>query len=249
MDYLHEIGIQRWRIRRTVVENDDTQLSSPIEHIEKKVPQSDEPPEVIQSTTSESRDVSSTELAIPIEEPKPLSWKDLVDKLESGVCPCCKASTPILGEGNLDADWVFVIDAPSQRDVSAQQLLSGRVGQLFDAILLSLNLQRKDVYLMSVFKCPPAEDITISAQCGDLVFAQLELLEAENIVMLGEFVAQKMLKRNESLPALRREGVIQREAKRIIACHHLQELLTRPDLKAEFWKDLSALMSPPMAAN
>ncbi|MBX2848411.1 MAG: uracil-DNA glycosylase [Acidiferrobacterales bacterium] len=192
--------------------------------------------------TTETETAPQQEL---VEDPK-LDWSSLVDRLNDNAhCRSCAMLSPILGEGSTTADWVFIFDSPTSRDIQQQQLLSGRVGQLFDAILLALDLDREDIYLSTVFKCPPSSDISqVAAQCNDLVAQQIKLIAPRVIVALGEFASQSMIKANEDLSQLRAHKQVFCDAPiDVIPTYGLMQMLDTPNLKEQVWHDLKAARS------
>ena len=172
-------------------------------------------------------------------------WQELADILLRGLsCQSCERSNPVLGDGDLEANWVFVFDAPSAKDVSHQQLLSGRTGQLFDAILDAIGLNRELIYLTSVFKCPPSQDLGLAAQCGSIVHRQLQLIKPKVVVTLGEFASQTVLRANENLKHLRSEGLRNlNDGTLVAATYSLSEMLENPELKASVWQDLKKCLA------
>jgi uracil-DNA glycosylase family 4 len=172
-------------------------------------------------------------------------WQQLASLLVSGSpCQSCARTNPVLGDGNLEAKWVFVFDAPSAKDVSHQQLLSGRTGQLFDAILDAIGLNREAIYLTSVFKCPPSQDLSLAAQCGSIVHRQLQLIKPDVVIALGEFASQTVLRANENLLHLRSEGLRNiNDGTLVAATYSLSEMLESPELKASVWQDLKKCLT------
>jgi uracil-DNA glycosylase family 4 len=172
-------------------------------------------------------------------------WPQLASLLVSGSpCQSCARTNPVLGDGNLEAKWVFVFDAPSAKDVSHQQLLSGRTGQLFDAILDAIGLNREVIYLTSVFKCPPSEDLSLAAQCGSIVHRQLQLIKPDVVIALGEFASQTVLRAHENLMHLRSEDLRNiNDGTLVAATYSLSEMLESPELKASVWQDLKKCLT------
>ncbi|MFT4630701.1 MAG: uracil-DNA glycosylase family 4 [Arenicella sp.] len=172
-------------------------------------------------------------------------WLELADMLLSASsCQSCERSNPVLGDGDLEAKWVFVFDAPSAKDVSHQQLLSGRTGQLFDAILDAIGLNRELIYLTSVFKCPPSQDLSLAAQCGSIVHRQIQLIKPKVVITLGEFASQTVLRANENLIHLRSEGLHNlNDGTLVAATYSLSEMLENPELKASVWQDLKKCLA------
>ncbi|MBT8114522.1 MAG: uracil-DNA glycosylase [Arenicella sp.] len=227
MSTLDHMGIQRWRLRRP---------QKPIEQF----PNSGEILETVPRGSVEENSASAIDN---------MDWERLREFVcQSAQCVSCAQSSPILGEGNIEADWVFLIDAPSVRDIEQQELLTGRGGLLFNGILAALGLQREDVYLTSAIKCPPNGNSTRAADCEKVIHRQISLIQPRIVVAFGEFAAQSVIKANEALGVLRgqpQQCFINKLP--IIPTHSLSEVLREPVLKAELWHDLkkaNALLSP-----
>lgn len=232
---LEQMGIQQWRLRQSIELNADIVIEPSPQVVTAK---DDIAAEIIHEQ------VSAAVNLMP-DKPKEFDWSGLMKVLnDQQTCPSCAQSKPILGDGNPSADWMFVFDSPSSRDIDQQQLLTGRAGQLFDAILLALSLDRQKVYLSSVFKCPPAEDLsTAMPQCADLLKHQILLVKPKVVIALGEFVSQALIKANDGLDQLRQKPQKHfDQAIAIVPTYTLMQMLESPALKADVWNDLKAAL-------
>ena len=61
----------------------------------------------------------------------------------------------VFGEGNPNADIVFIGEAPGEKEDFLGRPFVGKSGQLLDKILLAINLKREDVYILNIIKCRP----------------------------------------------------------------------------------------------
>lgn len=237
MNHLEQMGIQHWRLRQPVtqvteLESGDASIEvvENIQQITTTTPTTELSPEPAVSSSKGDRrkDLSDA------------NWADLATLITGDeLCASCNASCSILGFGDPHADWLFVIDSPSARDIDAQQLLTGRGGELFDAMLLALDLTRETIYLTSVFKCPPPEDVKTMAQCDAIVHRQIALVQPKVVVTLGEFASQAVIKANDGLSKLRTsEQRCFSQNIAIVPTHGLAQLLEQPMLKADVWDDL-----------
>ena len=259
MDTLKELGIQRWRLRAThhdeiiAEQSAEYEISEPaiqskavsatkvqpsISHSGPR-PSENSVTEDVNDSKQQVQELESTgSVAFPAA--KQYSWQSLSEQLgaESN-CASCLNTNPVLGDGSINADWMFVIDAPSVCDVDDQHLLSGREGKLFDAILRAVGLAREDVYLSSIFKCPPNSDISLAAQCGDLIHHQIKLIQPKVILTMGEFSAQSLLRANEELDKLRgSEKNYPGGSSAVVCSFSLAQILSNPSLKAQVWQDV-----------
>ncbi|NND80898.1 MAG: uracil-DNA glycosylase [Gammaproteobacteria bacterium] len=266
MDRLQQMGIQRWHLRQVQPTQADPAEHSPDEtkadgaaaaldinpeiaseprSADAELPpaqpnsQSDPPPgttaqaAAVQEQNPDSVSTASTSASEP-------NWQALEAMLVTpGHCAACSGVEPILGEGDRDADWLFVIDSPSPQDVQRGQLLSGRGGQLFDALLAAVGLQRDRIYLSSVFKCPPPQSVSVTASCDKLLQQQIALVQPKVVLTFGEFAAQSVIRANEDLQVLRSKP--QRcfsNDVAIVPSVGLADVLRSPELKAQLWVDL-----------
>jgi len=264
MNTLKQMGIQQWRKRAdspsaatppSVADADarmpvaDTaqiahkesivgeELSAHKEHIAR--PQEIEQQEAAELQTSPDNQVSREISAATRPEPT-LSWEGLIQDLtDPAVCPSCAASQPILGAGNQQADCMFIVSTPSSNDLQRQQLVSGRVGQLFDAILKAMSLDRDQVYLTSACKCVVPDDSASTRPCVKMVHKQLALVNPKVVVSFGQQAGQWVVKSNEMLPVLRLHTQKCHSTDiPVVVTHDLSQLLSQPSLKAEAWRDL-----------
>ena len=230
MDYLKEIGVQRWRLRDGVVNHG--QSSQGVERVQSVTP---DEVSMLKPVVAEQRTTHPSE--------KRDSWASVIaDMSAESACPACLASTPILGEGDQNAKWVVIVDAPTRRDVEEQRLLAGRDGQLLDAMLAAMTLTRETVYLTSIFKCAPAADHHLSPRCNDLLIRQLRLIQPAKILVFGEFAAQTLLRSNDPMSVLRADiHTLKAVNAKVGVTTSITEILAKPKCKAVVWRDLCRL--------
>jgi len=249
-DILRQMGVQEWRLR-TDLSDQLTQVDDEQDIVVTGSQADIKGPDHLALTMSKDAVIQGGAVSSSLETDikgrllekteKMYAWSDLMSMLSDHKhCPSCGLSQPVLGDGDTSAQWMFVFDSPSSRDVQQQRLLTGRVGQLFDAILFALNLRREDVYLTSIFKCPPASDISLDkAQCDDVIYHQVKLVQPTIIIAFGEFSAQAMIKSNDDLDQLRKNkhscvGL----PNTVVPTYGLIDMLDKPTLKARVWEDL-----------
>ena len=174
-----------------------------------------------------------------------LDWQGLQALVDGQTqCKTCGATNSILGAGSANADWLFVSDAPSLVDITHHQLFSGRAGQLYQAMLMAVGLDRDSVYTTSIFKCAASGDLSIGPNCDKLLYRQIELVKPKVIVALGEFAAQSIAKSNDDLERLRLQNLQYRPSQvPVIASYSPQHLLEEPLLKAGAWQDLKKCLA------
>ncbi|MCA9284022.1 MAG: uracil-DNA glycosylase [Phycisphaerales bacterium] len=108
-------------------------------------------------------------------------------------CPHCTVATAhtqtVFGEGDPDADLMFVGEAPGETEDRLGRPFVGRAGQKLDEIIAAMGLQRADIYIANVLKSRPPDNRTplrheVEA-CGPFLQEQIRLIAPKVIVTLG----------------------------------------------------------------
>jgi uracil-DNA glycosylase len=172
-------------------------------------------------------------------------------------CCCCglgkTRKNAVPGEGNPNAQIVFVGEAPGADEDEQGRPFVGRAGQLLDKIIAAMGLQRKDVFICNVLKCRPPEnrdpkpDEIIS--CIHFLEKQLEIIKPEIIVALGAHAARTLLKSNDSIGQLRGKFLNYYTASgygpiKLMATYHPAYLLRNysDDNRRRVWEDMQKVM-------
>jgi len=106
----------------------------------------------------------------------------------------------VFGEGNPDAEIIFVGEAPgSEEDLQGRPFV-GEAGQLLNRIISAMGFKREDVYIGNIIKCRPPQNRTplrdeIEA-CKDYIFQQIEIIKPKIIVSLGSTPLNTLYGRN-----------------------------------------------------
>jgi uracil-DNA glycosylase len=116
-------------------------------------------------------------------------------------CPLHKTRTKIVfGNGNANADLMFVGEAPGQQEDQQGLPFVGRAGQLLDTLLGEVGLQRSEVFVTNVLKSRPPGNRDPQPDeietCRPYLHRQIDLIEPKVICTLGNF-ATKLLTRSQ----------------------------------------------------
>jgi len=116
-------------------------------------------------------------------------------------CPLSQGRTNVVfGNGNADADLMFVGEAPGQQEDLQGLPFVGRAGKLLDQLLGEIGLQRSEVFVANVLKCRPPGNRDPQPDeietCRPYLHRQVELIEPKVICTLGNF-ATKLLTRSQ----------------------------------------------------
>ena len=107
---------------------------------------------------------------------------------------CALARTRTLavpGEGPLDAEVMFIGEAPGVNEDRQGRPFVGQAGAFLEELLSEAGLTRPEVYICNVLKCrPPGNRDPLPdeiAACGDYLGAQIRLIDPLLIVTLGRY--------------------------------------------------------------
>lgn len=113
----------------------------------------------------------------------------------------------VFGEGNSDADLVFVGEGPGQEEDRTGHPFVGRAGDLLTKMIGAMGLRREDVYICNVVKCRPpgnrAPTPDEAAACWSYLVRQLEIIRPRVIVTLGNPATRALLNTREGITRLR----------------------------------------------
>lgn len=113
------------------------------------------------------------------------------DILASKVCfnLANKATNLVMGEGDVDADIVFIGEAPGKAEDLSGRPFVGASGKLLDEMLNSINLKRQQVYITNIVKYRPPQNRDPSnkekAEFLPYLIKQLDIIKPKVIVTLG----------------------------------------------------------------
>ena len=161
-------------------------------------------------------------------------------------CPLARQRNHLVfGEGNPDAEIVFVGEAPGFDEDRQGRPFIGRAGQLLtDIITKGMGLSRDDVYICNVLKCRPPdnrdpEEAEIDA-CKPYLISQLGLIKPKVICTLGRHAYNTLLGVNERITRVR--GTLRDyRGTMLLATYHPSFLLRNQEKIKEAWEDMERL--------
>jgi len=183
-----------------------------------------------------------------VEPGAPSSLEQIAESIAH--CTACalhlSAIKHVPGEGNPNADFVCVGEAPGQNEDESGKPFVGPAGQLLTKILGAIDLTREDVFICNVLKHrPPANRNPLPAEvqaCRPFLEQQLVLLRPRVILALGTFAAQTLLNTTQPLGLLR--GQIHRyHGVPLIVTYHPAALLRNEAWKRPTWQDVQLARS------
>lgn len=169
---------------------------------------------------------------------------DAIAKAVAGCTACglyAGAKNPVPGEGNPQAGFVCVGEAPGQTEDEQGKPFVGASGQLLTKILAAINFTREQVFICNVIKHRPPGNRNPSLDeikaCSPFLLRQLELLQPKVILALGTFASQTLLQTTTPIGKLR--GQVHRYyGVPLIVTYHPAALLRNPSWKRPTWEDV-----------
>lgn len=151
----------------------------------------------------------------------------------------------IMPVGAVGAPLMVVTDMPDPADVDAGNLLADRAGQLFDAMLRAIDLDRSQIYIASLFFARPPGGMVEAADMASAAArmrTHVHLAQPRRLLLLGDRTIRTLLPTsdlttNDSLRDFNHDG----GTLSVVATFHPRLLLGQPAAKAECWRALQSL--------
>lgn len=124
-----------------------------------------------------------------------MTKKEKLDQLNA-LMSCCSncalrsgCSKVVPGDGNPQAEILFIGEAPGKKEDEMGIPFVGAAGKFLSEMLASINLKREDIYIANVVKCRPPENrdpLPEEVQaCWPWLEKQIEIINPKLIVTLG----------------------------------------------------------------
>lgn len=161
------------------------------------------------------------------------------------ICKKGKSGKAVPGEGNPDADIVFIGEAPGREEAKTGRPFVGRSGQLLRSMIRSIGLQEEDVFITSPVKylpdrgTPTMEDIKHGRVHLE---KQLAVIRPKIIVLLGNTAVKALF--DTSIPVLKHHGTfIKKDGQEYMCLLHPAAVIRFPKYRPVFEEDFSKLQS------
>lgn len=191
-------------------------------------------------------------LPVPTETPSP-NQTDLLQELETWVknhipevcqplSETCKGL--VFGEGNPNAEILFIGEAPGEEEDKLGRPFVGRSGKLLDKLLEGISLDREDVYITNIVKLRPPNNRDPHPEEKEAFLAilleQLDIISPKVIATLGRHSTLALLPEG-NVKNIR--GKIQRDSQGrvILPIYHPAAALYNPNLFTELEEQFQTL--------
>jgi len=118
-------------------------------------------------------------------------------------CNQCRLSetriNAICGEGNVDAKFFIIAQAPGKQEDLADKMFVGPTGKVFDEVFKKINLERNEVYMTNLIKCnlpknrkPKQKEIET---CSQYLDKEIKIISPEFLIPLGYYATKYIFRR------------------------------------------------------
>ena len=170
-------------------------------------------------------------------------------------CPHLASSRKnvVFGVGSIDAQLMFVGEAPGADEDEQAEPFVGKAGQLLTKIIQATGLQRADVYIGNILKCRPDTPGQSAgnrkptndemATCIPYLHEQIDLIRPKVIVALGATAVEGLLGKTIGITKLRGTWKTYRGIP-LMPTYHPAYLLRNQAMseKRKVWEDMLAVM-------
>jgi DNA polymerase len=176
-----------------------------------------------------------------------LGWDELAARVAA--CRACELhqarTQTVFGSGNPSADLMIIGEAPGADEDREGEPFVGRAGQLLNAMLAAIGLQREQVYIANILKCRPPGNrnpgTAEAAACRGFLDRQIALVQPKLILSLGAVSAHSLLATDLPVGKLRGSSHQLPSGVPVAVSYHPAYLLRKPHEKAKAWQDLQRM--------
>ncbi len=176
--------------------------------------------------------------------------------LACALCPALvqSRSQVVFGTGSVEAELMFVGDAPGADDDLVGEPFCGEAGRMLTKIIETMGMRRSEVYIATVLKChtgtPPGatenrKPTTAEMQtCKPYLLEQIRILQPRVIVALGGVALEALLGIEKAAIARERGNWRELLGIPLMPTFHPGYFQHTPTLarKRELWEDMLAVM-------
>lgn len=175
-----------------------------------------------------------------------VSWSSLLSDVRScEKCGLCRGRmNAVPGEGDPNADLMFIGEGPGAEEDRLGRPFVGRSGELLTKMIHAIGLERSEVYICNVVKCRPPGNRNPAPEeaeaCLPYLRGQVALVRPRVIALLGRVACQYTLRENISIT--RDHGRwFERKGVWMMPTFHPAALLRDPAKKRDAWEDFQKL--------
>ena len=167
------------------------------------------------------------------------------------VCTDCRLSETrtqvVFGVGSPQARVMMVGEAPGRNEDLQGEPFVGAAGNLLNRLLAEVGMRREDVYIANVLKCRPPNNRNPRpdeiAACKGYLRRQLDLVDPQVVMTLGNFATQLLLQTTTGISRMRGRSYKWWRDKLVVPTFHPAAALRGGDRVTNQIREDLALMS------
>ena len=165
----------------------------------------------------------------------------------TAVCPLQRTATRIVpGQGNPDADLMFIGEGPGADEDRVGMAFVGRAGQLLTKIVEAMGMTREEVWIGNIVKWRPPENRTPLPEeieaCMPYLREQIAVIDPRVIVCLGTTATKGLLDAQAGITRLRGTW-LSFDGIDVMPTYHPAYLLRNPLGKRQVWEDMQSVLA------
>lgn len=165
-----------------------------------------------------------------------------IEKCE--LCKIGKHGVAVPGEGNPDADVIFVGEAPGKQEAVTGRPFIGRSGKLLRSLIREIGLREEDVYITSPVKYLPDRGTPTSADIAhgrEHLLKQFAVIQPKVVMLLGRVAAEGVLEEKVAVTTEHGQVIDERDGIKYFLTVHPAAALRfskkyKPMLQEDFFK-------------
>ena len=173
--------------------------------------------------------------------------KDSISKIKD--CELKKSSTNIVfSDGNPEAEIMIIGEGPGANEDLEGVPFIGRTGELLDKMLLSINLDRDNVYISNVVNYRPPENRNPSAleiaRYLPYLIKHVEIISPRILILLGSTALNTIVGKEKVISNARGKWIEKKIGickTSVIVSFHPAFLMRQPEQKKMAWIDLKMI--------
>lgn len=152
----------------------------------------------------------------------------------------------VFGEGNPDADILFIGEGPGKDEDEQGRPFVGRSGKLLTRAITIVGIKREDVYITNIVKCrPPGNRAPLpveAATCMDLfLYNQIKIIRPRIICTLGAVALNNLMGYPSSITKMRGKIIEYKDNIVVLPTYHPAYILRNQTQAATWIEDFKAL--------
>jgi len=164
---------------------------------------------------------------------------------ESSVCArCALAETRtnvVFGEGDPNAQLMFVGEAPGEQEDNEGRPFIGRAGKLLTQYINKMGFRRSEVYIANVIKCRPPENrkphrLEIE-ECLPFLQRQIGIIQPKLLLVMGATALDALFDVESKITQIRGQTLMLGKTPAIITWHPSYVLRNGKPAAKEMWED------------